>query len=417
MPNSRGCCAKRSRPSSRRDLVERSIDAHAITELAADELEAWELSAMRDRELGAPGRRDRRRQCRRRRRSSCCAHGAERAARQAARRPLADARPRRPSIDQGPAPADAPAARRPLNRERRAGAPTCRLAPVASYALNRGHGHLLSPPSRETGVLVLELRPPRFVPTAMTTTPGGHALPRCAGQRTVVKTLRSTARRPELTIALIVVNVLVFLAEGHITLTGGEGGKIYEKARCSESIEGFPRSASLTGNGGAWSRAASCTERVAHRLHMYVLYVARLAAEPALGRLRFGLIYAVSLLAGSLGALLVSPHSPTVGASGAVFRIMGAAAVEVRARRLAERRWQLDPDQPVISFTLPGSVGRAHRGNRGAWAIAFQAGARRRAQSLAVAASSARRRRVAGSIAVAKSSEVAERSDGLIEPR
>jgi len=68
--------------------------------------------------------------------------------------------------------------------------------------------------------------------------------------------------------------------------------------------------------------------------NMYVLYVLGQMLEPALGRVRFGVIYAVALLTGSLGALLVSPHAITVGASGAVFGIMGATAVEMRARQI-----------------------------------------------------------------------------------
>ena len=42
---------------------------------------------------------------------------------------------------------------------------------------------------------------------------------------------------------------------------------------------------------------------------------------------RYLLVYLVSGLAGSAGALLVTPNSPTVGASGAIFGIMGAALV------------------------------------------------------------------------------------------
>ena len=68
--------------------------------------------------------------------------------------------------------------------------------------------------------------------------------------------------------------------------------------------------------------------------NMYVLWILGRMLEPAIGRLRFGVIYGVSLLTGSLGALLVTPHSPTVGASGAVFGVMGAAAVEMRAREI-----------------------------------------------------------------------------------
>jgi membrane associated rhomboid family serine protease len=54
--------------------------------------------------------------------------------------------------------------------------------------------------------------------------------------------------------------------------------------------------------------------------------------EPALGSARFGALYFTALLWGSFGALLVQPNAVTVGASGAIFGLMGAAAVEMRAR-------------------------------------------------------------------------------------
>jgi membrane associated rhomboid family serine protease len=49
--------------------------------------------------------------------------------------------------------------------------------------------------------------------------------------------------------------------------------------------------------------------------------------EHALGRGRFLLLYLVSGLAGSAGALLLTPLSVTVGASGAIFGILGAALI------------------------------------------------------------------------------------------
>jgi len=54
--------------------------------------------------------------------------------------------------------------------------------------------------------------------------------------------------------------------------------------------------------------------------------------EEALGRGRFLLLYLVSGLAGSVGALLLSPEAVTVGASGAIFGILGAALVLERQR-------------------------------------------------------------------------------------
>jgi membrane associated rhomboid family serine protease len=96
--------------------------------------------------------------------------------------------------------------------------------------------------------------------------------------------------------------------------------------------------------------------------NMYVLYWLGGLLEPALGRARFIALYVASLLTGSLGAVLaVSAGTPTIGASGAVFGLMGAAFVMQRLRGV-------DPMQsgigPVIllnlglSFLIPGiSIG------------------------------------------------------------
>lgn len=66
--------------------------------------------------------------------------------------------------------------------------------------------------------------------------------------------------------------------------------------------------------------------------NMLALYQLGMLLEPAFGRLRFGLVYAVCLLTGSLGVLLFSPSSYTMGASGAVFGLMGFAFMAMRAR-------------------------------------------------------------------------------------
>ena len=96
-------------------------------------------------------------------------------------------------------------------------------------------------------------------------------------------------------------------------------------------------------------------------LNMYVLWILGTLLEPGVGRVRFTLIYVVSLLAGSFGALIVTPHALTVGASGAIFGLMGAAVVVLRHRGI-------DPMQSglplwiginlVFSFAVPGiSIG------------------------------------------------------------
>jgi membrane associated rhomboid family serine protease len=145
---------------------------------------------------------------------------------------------------------------------------------------------------------------------------------------------------------------------------------------------------------------------------MYVLYILGQMLEPALGRLKFGLIYGVALLTGSFGALLVSPHIFTVGASGAVFGIMGAAAVEMRARKIPVMQsgvGGLILINLVISFALPGISWGGHIGGLIGGAIAallIQLGERRRVQSIALAACALIGvAAVGGSIVTAKASE------------
>src|SRR5205085_10241842 len=99
--------------------------------------------------------------------------------------------------------------------------------------------------------------------------------------------------------------------------------------------------------------------------NMYGLYLLGQMLEPALGSLRFAVIYGVSLLTGSLGALLVSPHSLVVGASGAVFGLLGAAAVETRERRIPLMQsgvGGLILINLVISFSVPGISWGGHIG-------------------------------------------------------
>jgi hypothetical protein len=65
---------------------------------------------------------------------------------------------------------------------------------------------------------------------------------------------------------------------------------------------------------------------------MFSLYILGGLIEPVVGRLRFALVYFVSLLAGSFGALLLTPAGRTVGASGAIFGLMGATFIVLRNR-------------------------------------------------------------------------------------
>jgi membrane associated rhomboid family serine protease len=252
----------------------------------------------------------------------------------------------------------------------------------------------------------------------MTPTPVGMRCPECARQRTKVVRMRDMASVPRITYALIAINVAAFLVEGTkaFTVTGQAGGSVYTKGALLGSSE-YP---SLAGEGvahGQWWRIVTggfLHENLLHiGFNMWVLYYLGQMLEPALGRVRFAVVYAVSLLTGSLGALLVSPHAITVGASGAVFGVMGAAAMEMRARQIPLMQsgvGGLIVINLIISFSLPGISWGGHVGGLigGALvALAFQYGERHRAQALVLAGCAALAvAAAAGSVATAKSSEV-----------
>ena len=84
------------------------------------------------------------------------------------------------------------------------------------------------------------------------------------------------------------------------------------------------------------------------------------AVEQVLGRGRYLLLYLVSGLAGSAGALIASPNALTVGASGAIFGIMGAALVLERQRTyvFGGGALSLIALNLVFTFAIPGiSIG------------------------------------------------------------
>jgi membrane associated rhomboid family serine protease len=58
-----------------------------------------------------------------------------------------------------------------------------------------------------------------------------------------------------------------------------------------------------------------------------LLWLVGRALEPGAGHTRFALLYVVSVLGGAAGALIMSPHSPTVGASGGVVGVAAAATI------------------------------------------------------------------------------------------
>jgi membrane associated rhomboid family serine protease len=166
----------------------------------------------------------------------------------------------------------------------------------------------------------------------MTPTPVGMRCPECSRQRTKVRTSAAITRgeTPIATYILIGICVALQLGEtlsGAGAATGGLGGS-------SLFVHGALDGPDVA-NGEVYRLITSGFLHAGFfhlALNMYVLYILGTMLEPGIGRVRFLLIYFVSLLAGSFGALVVSPNNLTVGASGAIFGLMGAAVVVLRNR-------------------------------------------------------------------------------------
>ncbi|MGI8801565.1 MAG: rhomboid family intramembrane serine protease [Solirubrobacteraceae bacterium] len=184
-------------------------------------------------------------------------------------------------------------------------------------------------PSRDTRVACSNCDRP-ICPDCMTTSPVGMRCPECAKQKTPVRTMRNIrAGGIEATQALIAINVVIFLASGNYSLTGSAiGGALVAHGQLSAS--------SLSVGHEYWRLVTSgfLHQNLLHiAFNMYLLYVLGQLLEPAIGRTRFLTIYGVALLAGACGSLVgVSADTATLGASGAIFGLMGAAVVEMRSR-------------------------------------------------------------------------------------
>jgi membrane associated rhomboid family serine protease len=192
----------------------------------------------------------------------------------------------------------------------------------------------------------------------MTTTSVGMRCPECASQRTKVKTIGSVSV-PTLTYVLIGIDVAVALATFISGASATGGGALNSSLLDDGSVSRF-----AVDQGDYWRilTAGFLHTGMIHLLfNMFGLYILGGLLEPAIGRLRFGVIYFVSLLAGSFGALLLEPTAPTVGASGAIFGLMGAAVVVMRNRGVNPMESGLGlwiGLNLLITFTIPNiSIG------------------------------------------------------------
>ncbi len=183
-------------------------------------------------------------------------------------------------------------------------------------------------PDRETGLSCSECGRP-ICYECMTPAPVGIRCPEHSGKAQGVRRVQQRAQRigseaigAYVTRALIALNVGIYLAQ----LVGGSGidanrGYIFLNGALYGPLVAV----------GDWWRIGTAAFLHYGPIHlgmnMLALWWFGAPLEYALGRSRFLMLYCASGLAGSAGALIVSPNAVTVGASGAIFGVLGAALV------------------------------------------------------------------------------------------
>jgi len=188
-------------------------------------------------------------------------------------------------------------------------------------------------PDRETYISCSDCGRP-ICTECMTPAPVGQRCPEHSGQPQGVRRVAKGARRNPfegttalVTKGLIALNVLIYV----ITAVQGNGINSPGGSLFAKWVLYGPAVAN-----GDWWRLITSAFLHANLIHiafnMYFLWFVGSAVESALGRGRFIAVYLISGLAGSAGALVFPPTSPTVGASGALFGLLGAALVLERQR-------------------------------------------------------------------------------------
>jgi membrane associated rhomboid family serine protease len=204
-------------------------------------------------------------------------------------------------------------------------------------------------PDRETGVSCSNCGRP-ICPDCMTPTPVGMRCPECSRDRTPVRTMASIGGvDPVLTYVLIGINVVLFFG------SRGNSAAYFDGVLAAGPLADGELWRALT---GGFLHAQGSFGFLHIGFNMYLLFILGQLLEPSLGKWRFGAIYFTSLLTGALGAILLSsPDTYTVGASGAVFGLMGAGVVFLRARGIDPMQSGLGPTiliNLLFPFLFPG---------------------------------------------------------------
>jgi membrane associated rhomboid family serine protease len=231
-------------------------------------------------------------------------------------------------------------------------------------------------PDRETGLSCSECGRPICADCA-TFAPVGIRCPEHSGVRRGPATRlrpRPVRRAPGIALAtgsapvtriLIVLNVVIYL------IGASQGGGLSDPGSSINRPGSLYRHWVLFGPfvpHGGWYRLVTAMFLHEDLLHigfnMLALYLIGSPVEQYLGRARYIGLYFVSGLAGSAAALLQTPTTPVLGASGAIFGVLGAMLIlewQITGR-LAGNAMTWIVINLVLSFTIPNVSWGGHVG-------------------------------------------------------
>lgn len=214
-------------------------------------------------------------------------------------------------------------------------------------------------PDRETWVSCSRCEQ-KICPDCMTEAPVGFHCPDCmAESRRTVRQIKVQSQ--PVTRAIIGICVAVFGLE---FLTG------------TDLAMDFGLAPVAVFEFGEWHRVVTAMFLHAGVIHitfnMLILYQFGSMLENYFGSAKFAFVYFFAGLGGSTASLLLNdPFTLSVGASGAIFGLMGAYLVVSRQLRVERQSvWVLLGINLVIGFVIPGIDWRAHLGGLIAGAIA-----------------------------------------------
>lgn len=240
--------------------------------------------------------------------------------------------------------------------------------PVGAPQPESGHGaptFCYRHRDRQTGLACTRCGRP-ICPDCLSPAPVGFHCPECVAEGrasvrrpSAVRTAVARSRtRPVVTLALIGINVLLYVvtaAQAASVNSNQQSGIFLDLAMWGPLVE----------SGELWRLASSTFLHfgLTHlAVNMFSLYLIGPGIEQTLGRWRYLLVYLAAGLGGSIAVYLFTPMSVVAGASGAVFGLLGAAAViMIRNRQNLNALIGVLLINLFISF-LPGISLAAHGG-------------------------------------------------------